>query len=135
MDLKIISPTFAEKVLLQYCEMINDSNTTEKEKFAKFNSTDDRLDKFYFDTLTDLHPELKKLIKLILTLSHGQASIERGFNVNKFIDHVNMEENSFISRKLIIDHMKQKGLQPDTVIIKVVLLNLLKLLVKDMTYI
>ena len=118
MDLKIVSPTFAEKVLLQYCDMINNSNTTEEEKFAKFNSTGDRLDKFYFDTLTDLHPELKKLIKLILTLSHGQASIERGFNVNKFIDHVNMEENSFISRKLIIDHMKQKGLQPDRIIIK-----------------
>ena len=29
-----------------------------------------------------------------------------------------MEENSFISRKLIIDHMKQKGLQPDTTIMK-----------------
>ena len=85
MDLKIVSPTFAEKVLLQYCDMINNSNTTEEEKFAKFNSTGDRLDKFYFDTLTDLHSELKKLIKLILTLSHGQASIERGFNVNKFM--------------------------------------------------
>ena len=99
--------------------MINDSNTTEKDKFAKLNSTDGRLDKFYFDTLTDLHPELKKLIKLILTLSHGLASIERGFNVNKFIDHVNMEENPFISRrKLIIDHMKQKGLQTETIIMK-----------------
>ena len=42
-------------------------------------------------------------------MSHGQASLERGFNVNKFIDHVNMEEDSFISRKLVIDHMKQKG--------------------------
>ena len=99
--------------------MINDSNTTEKDKFAKLNSTDGRLDKFYFDTLTDLHPELKKLIKLILTLSHGLASIERGFNVNKFIDHVNMEENPFISRrKLIIDHMKQKGLQTEIIIMK-----------------
>ena len=51
-------------------------------------------------------------------MSHGQASIERGFNVNKFIDHINMEENSFISGKLIIDHIKQKGLQTDTIIMK-----------------
>ena len=115
MDLKIVSPTFAEKVLLQYCDMIKDSSTTEKEKYAKFNSTDDRFDKFYFHTLTDLHLELDQLMKLILTLSHGQASIERGFNVNKFIDHVNMEENSLISRKLFIDHMKQKTIQPDTI--------------------
>ena len=75
--------------------MINNSSTIEKEKFAKFNLTDDRLDKFYFHTLTDLHPQLKKLTKLILTLNHGQASIEVEFNINKFIDHVNMEENSF----------------------------------------
>ena len=80
--------------------------------------TDDRLDKFYFHTLTDLHPQLKKLIKLILTLNHGQASIEGELHVNKFIDHVNMEENSFISWKLIIDHMKQKRLQPGTIIMK-----------------
>ena len=59
MDLKIVSPTFAKKVLLQYCDMINDSNTTKKEKYAKFNSTDDRVDKFYFHTLTDVHSALK----------------------------------------------------------------------------
>ena len=43
--------------------MINDSRTTEKEKFAKFNSRDDMFDEFYFHTLPDLHPELKKIIK------------------------------------------------------------------------
>ena len=90
----------------------------EKEKFAKFNLTDDRLDKFYFHTLTDLHPALKKLIKLFLTLNHGQASLERVFIVNKLMDHVNIEEDSFISWKLIIDHMKQKVLQADTIIMK-----------------
>ena len=73
MDLNIVSPTFAKKVLLRYCDMLNDSNTIEKEKFAKLNSTDDRLDKFYFDTLRDLHPKLKKLIKLIVTLSPGPS--------------------------------------------------------------
>ena len=117
MDLKIVSPTFAKKVLLQYCDMINDSNTTKKEKYAKFNSTDDRVDKFYFHTLTDVHSALK-IIKWIFTLSHGQASMEQRFNINEFIDHVNMEENSFISWKLIIDHMKQKRLQPGTIIMK-----------------
>ena len=117
MDLKIVSPTFAKKVLLQYCDMINDSNTTKKGKYAKFNSTDDRVDKFYFHTLTDVHPALK-IIKWMFTLSHGQASIEQRFNINEFIDHVNMEENLFISWKLIIDHMKQKRLQPGTIIMK-----------------
>ena len=30
------------------------------EKVIGENSTDDRFDKFYFEALTDLHPELKK---------------------------------------------------------------------------
>ena len=29
-----------------------------------------------------------------------------------------MEENSFLSRSLIIDYMKKKGLQPDAIIMK-----------------
>ena len=61
---------------------------------------------------------MNKLIELFFTLSHGQVTIERGFNVNKFIEHVNMEESSYLSWKLIIDYMKQKGLQPDAVIMK-----------------
>ena len=76
--------------MLQFCDIINDSNTIKKEKFAKFNLRDDWLDKFYFDTLTDLHPKLKKLMKLNLTLSHRQASIERAFKVNKFIENVSL---------------------------------------------
>ena len=60
MDLNIVSPKFPEKVLLKYYDMIIDSNPFEKEKFAKFKLTDARLGTFYFNTLTDLHPELKK---------------------------------------------------------------------------
>ena len=60
MDSNIVSPKFAEKVLLKYYDMIIDSNSIEKEKFAKFMLTDDRLGTFYFNTLTNLLPELKK---------------------------------------------------------------------------
>ena len=78
MDLKIVSPAFGEKVLLQQCDMINNTSRIEKEKYAKFNLTDDRLDKFYFHILTDLHPELKKLIKLILSLNHDKQAQNEG---------------------------------------------------------
>ena len=74
----------------------------EKEKFSRFNLSSDRFDKLYFHTWTDLHPELNKLKELFFTLSHGQVTIERGFNVNKFIEHVNMEENSYLSWKIIM---------------------------------
>ena len=37
-----------------------------------------------------------------------------------------MEENPFISLKLIIDYMKQKGFQPDTIIMKNALIKSVK---------
>ena len=39
--------------------------------------------------------ELKSILKLVLVLNHGQVSIERGFNVNKTILKVNMNENVY----------------------------------------
>ena len=37
-----------------------------------------------------------------LTLSHGQASVERGFSVNK----VNQEELFLLSQRLVCDHLR-----------------------------
>ena len=56
--------------------------------------------------------ELKSILKLVLVLSHGQASIERGFNLNETILKVNMNEKSVIAREIIIDHMQTNNLNP-----------------------
>ena len=40
------------------------------------------------------------VIKLFLTLSHGQASVERGFSNNKSILKTNMSAETVISKRL-----------------------------------
>ena len=59
--------------------------------------------------------ELQSVLKLILVLSHGQASVERGFNASKTVVRVNMSEKSVVSCKLIIDHMQKNKLLPSTI--------------------
>ena len=48
------------------------------------------------------YPELEKLFKICITISHGQAEIERGFNISSEImdeKSARMEEDTFNNRK------------------------------------
>ena len=59
--------------------------------------------------------EIQSLVKLVSVLSHGQASVERGFNINKSVHKINISEDSVIARKLIIDHMQKEDLKPSNI--------------------
>lgn len=48
-------------------------------------------------------------IKLLLILSHGQASVERGFSINKGISCENNKKQSLIERRIIRDHINTVG--------------------------
>ena len=50
--------------------------------------------------------KLVSLVKLLLVLSHGQASVERGFSVYKEIEIENFKEQSLVTQGLICDHVK-----------------------------
>ena len=45
------------------------------------------------------------VFKLLLCLSHGQASVERGFSVNSNLLVENMHEDSLIAQRISHDHM------------------------------
>ena len=57
--------------------------------------------------------EIQTVIKLVF--SQGQASVERGFNIKKSVNKVNISQDSVIARKLFIDHMQKKDLKPSNV--------------------
>lgn len=52
------------------------------------------------------------MFKLVLTLSHGQASVERGFSVNKDVISANMLERTIIAQRMIcnaVDNLCDDG--------------------------
>jgi hypothetical protein len=49
------------------------------------------------------------LVKQILLLSHGQAAVERGFSVNKQTEADNMNGDSFVAKRLVLDHLRAVG--------------------------
>ena len=61
-----------------------------------FKSGEDRLDSFLLEILQMQadYQDLWLTMQLLLTLSHGQATVERGFSVNKEVVTPNLQEVS-----------------------------------------
>ena len=75
-----------------------------------------RLVEFFFKELVIAkYKELSYLVRIILTLSHGQAAVERGFNHSNYVLQPNMTPNTIISKQLIKDHMLARWLEPRTI--------------------
>ena len=50
-----------------------------------------------------------KLVKMLLVLSHGQATVERGFSVNKQVETDNLYEESVVAKRTICDYVSYVG--------------------------
>ena len=61
------------------------------------------------------YEEIAEVLKIVLTLSHGQASVERVFSHNNTVVQTNMSAESVISKCLIKDHMLFHKIKPYTV--------------------
>ena len=83
------------------------------DRFKSFDRKDERLDDFYFCVLViQKYKELAYIVKIILTLSHGQAAVERGFSIGKSILNVNMNTELIVSKKIVKDHMISHSVKP-----------------------
>jgi hypothetical protein len=55
------------------------------------------------------YQKLWRIVKGLLLLSHGQASVERGFSINKEIEVENLKEESHVAQRVICDHLSAVG--------------------------
>ena len=51
----------------------------------------------------------EKLVEKLLLLSHGQATAEHGFSINKEVEMCNMTEDTIVAQRLICDHVRWSG--------------------------
>ena len=90
-----------------------------RQDFLNFDSDNDRLDTFYWSHIENMKSieKVAEVLKIVLTLSHGQASVERGFSVNKSLLVENLSAKSLISQRIVYDHMNFHNLTPENFII------------------
>ena len=99
---KMISPVKRDKCPSQLSDFMHEKVNTICDAFTSFSKENDRLDTFYFSTVNiGKYKELSMILKTILTLSHGNASVEHGFSINKNLVDVNLSQKSIIALCLV----------------------------------
>ena len=64
---------------------------------------------FYHKVLDPESKELKEVVKLVLMLSNGNATVESGFSVNGDLLVENMNEDSIVAQRVVYDELRAKG--------------------------
>ena len=52
------------------------------------------------------------MFQIVLTLSHGQAQVERGFTINKQMLDDNMSTETLVAQRIFHDHMLSHNVKP-----------------------
>jgi len=99
------------------------TNIFHQEDFKTFDYVKNRLDEFYGQYLDRniKYTDLWHVMKFVFVLPHGQARVERGFNINDDISVVNLSKESLIAQRIIYDHMKINDLKAHNIVISAVL--------------
>jgi len=82
------------------------------ERFKKFDKANSSVDELFYECMSQDPCKYKgvlEVFKLLLTLSHGQAAVERGFSVNKEVEVENMKHETVVAQRLICDYVRSVG--------------------------
>ena len=116
LELNILSTKQCDVITTEFKKFLDVEVKTMQRESVTFSQKDDRLDDFYFKVASiSKYKDLSFVVKLILTLSHGQASVERGFSLNANIMKTNMSPESLTAKRIIKDHMLANKLKPHTI--------------------
>ena len=98
----------ADIVLAEYRKLVSDAKRYHQDKFSSFKTATDILDSFLFEVLQNQNEshQLWITMQLILALSHGKATVEREFSVNKEVLAPNLQETSLVAMRLVHSSMQ-----------------------------
>ncbi|GBM88120.1 hypothetical protein AVEN_87496-1 [Araneus ventricosus] len=105
-----ITETVAERAKNQhvsFCSVVKDRYQDEFENFLS-DECNLELDNFYYGLLSKEKKweDLWQVVKLCFRFSQGNASVERGFSVNKAMLVENLKEQSLINQRRTYDGIK-----------------------------
>ncbi|KAL2085046.1 hypothetical protein ACEWY4_020564 [Coilia grayii] len=104
---KQLADTSAGDVILQQFDSLL-SLESRSEDFLSFIAMKKRLD-IFLGHFMESYPELWAFCRKLLLLSHGQATVERGFLINKEVESDNLQEDTVVTRRLLCDYIIQHG--------------------------
>ena len=103
-----ISSKTADLAKKGFTVLLKAANSEHKDAFLNFNQKKDATGSFFADLMSEnvKYKNCWTVFMMIFTLSHGQASVERGFSVNKELLVKNLIEESIESQRMVYDHIR-----------------------------
>ena len=114
-DIENLSSAQCDKINEQFLEFLDDELKINVEIFQSFSCSEITLDGFFKLTGVEKYKDLSFLLKIVLTLSHGQAAVERSFSLGNALLNYNMSEDPIKAKKVIMDHMLSNDREPHTI--------------------
>ena len=106
-----LSDKVAEQTKQEYSQFLQEVAIPQKDVFLGFDVAirDHRLDTFFFKFLEGRpsFSNFANVLKIILTMSHGKASVERGFSINKSLLVEKLSKESLISQRIIYKYRQK----------------------------
>ncbi|XP_060759984.1 uncharacterized protein LOC132870362 isoform X1 [Neoarius graeffei] len=104
-----VDVSICDKVLQDFREFLDVAAASSG--FVDFDPMSDRVDTLLYENIASRSAwkSLWHMIQILLIMSHGQASVERGFSVNKQVMVENMKAESVIAQRVIADSIRAAG--------------------------
>ncbi|KAK2138716.1 hypothetical protein LSH36_2516g00005 [Paralvinella palmiformis] len=99
-------------LVASYKELLHDVDGCElKSRFKDFKVEDDRVDMLLYECMgrNKKFEKLWRVVRKVLLVSHGQASVERGYSLNRQTEKDNMSEGVIVALRQIIDYFVLVG--------------------------
>ena len=110
---KHLSSREADTAKLEFSNFLSTTVKEKKDSFVKFNKEINCIDAFIRQFFLDTNKfiMLQMVLKMLMILSHGQATVERGFSVNSKFLVENLHTGSLIAQRHIHYHMESYDLE------------------------
>lgn len=97
-NVRRIKESDCDAIIQEYTSLLDNIPAFGSAKFLNFNFSTERLDELFSTYMnTESYQKLFKVVQLLLVLSHGQTSVERGFSVNKELEIENIANQLLVS--------------------------------------
>ena len=108
-DLHIVPVEHIDDILEDFDALC--CHAKKNESFKSFDHRSMSVDKFFHEICSNnsTYSHLWPMIRTMLVLSHGQASVERGFSCNKEILETNMQQESLVAKRIVKDFIRSIG--------------------------
>ena len=108
---KRITSVNADKAKEQFDKFLSTEVKINKTEFQSFDFKKTRLDEFFklYTNGGKTYPEMWTVCVFVFTLSHGQSSVESGFNINKDSLKTNLDGTTLVALRACYDHLLANG--------------------------